>query len=403
MIDINDIERYKIEEDKRNKRIMASPDSKIVVGYHANCVDGITSAAVFNIFAPTLYFKNKDIEIANISVQYGDNYEKLIPVNPEEVELFLLDFSFPPKIMAELCKKFKKVHNWDHHISNINKLKDNEDIKEVNNFFPVFDLNKSGASLTLDTLIHSVIARDITPNKNGSELEKLAYNEVTCKSLDLYKFLVSMEHIYNEYLLSDIFKFVQIVESGDLYTFEEAYSKEIGSYLKLFYRNISISHASEILVNLKSKDFSYMQEKGESFLLKQDAEFFFKVNAISKSVQSNKLPLIKLNGVPVLCINYTGNVSDFGNTICRTVGVPVCMYWFMDKFDNGNVTTSVIASLRSMDHLPSINDVAESFGGGGHRNAAGFELSSSNPNFDEEFSKIFGSNANKVFLKDLEK
>ena len=102
-----------------------------------------------------------------------------------------------------------------------------------------------------------------------------------------------MEHIYNEYLLSDIFKFVQIVESGDLYTFEEAYSKEIGSYLKLFYRNISISHASEILVNLKSKDFSYMQEKGESFLLKQDAEFFFKVNAISKSVQSNKLPLIK--------------------------------------------------------------------------------------------------------------
>ena len=29
MIDIHDIERYKIEEDKRNKRIMASPDSKI--------------------------------------------------------------------------------------------------------------------------------------------------------------------------------------------------------------------------------------------------------------------------------------------------------------------------------------------------------------------------------------
>ena len=77
------------------------------------------------------------------------------------------------------------------------------------------------------------------------------------------------------------------------------------------------------------------------------------------------------------------------------------MYWFMDKFDNGSVTTSVIASLRSMDHLPSINDVAESFGGGGHRNAAGFELSSSNPKFDEEFSKIFGTKAERIFFKDL--
>ena len=56
MIDINNIERYKIEEDKRNKRIMASPDSKIVVGYHANCVDGITSAAVFNIFCTNSLF-----------------------------------------------------------------------------------------------------------------------------------------------------------------------------------------------------------------------------------------------------------------------------------------------------------------------------------------------------------
>ena len=110
----------------------------------------------------------------------------------------------------------------------------------------------------------------------------------------------------------------QIVESGDLYTFEEANSKEIGSYLKLFYKNISISHASEILVNLKSKDFSYMQEKGESFLLKQEAEFFFKVNAISKSVQLNKLPLIKLNGVPVLCINYWEMFQILEIPICRT-------------------------------------------------------------------------------------
>ena len=116
-----------------------------------------------------------------------------------------------------------------------------------------------------------------------------------------------------------------------------------------------------------------------------------------------QLPLIKLNGVPVLCINYTGNVSDFGNTICRTVGVPVCMYWFMEKVIDGVPYPSVIASMRSMDHLPSVCDITMFYGGGGHRNAAGFEIKGTVSDFDERFSKIFGSKANKVFLKDLEK
>ena len=115
------------------------------------------------------------------------------------------------------------------------------------------------------------------------------------------------------------------------------------------------------------------------------------------------MALTILNGIPTVCINYTGNVSDLGNFICRETNLPVCMYWFMEKVIDGVPYPSVIASMRSMDHLPSVCDITMFYGGGGLRNAAGFEIKGTDPDFDERFSKIFGSKANKVFLKDLEK
>ena len=128
-----------------------------------------------------------------------------------------------------------------------------------------------------------------------------------------------------------------------------------------------------------------------------------RIECWERDIENNKMALTILNGIPTICINYTGNVSDLGNFICRETNFPVCMYWFMEKVIDGVPYPSVIASMRSMDHLPSVCDITMFYGGGGHRNAAGFEIKGTVSDFDERFSKIFGSKANKVFLKDLEK
>jgi hypothetical protein len=254
-----------------------------------------------------------------------------------------------------------------------------------------------GASLTLFNLVHSSTIGNYEVNPNiEPELEeflqvgKIAYNTLT-------------QSTFSNTELENIWKFVKIVESGDLYTFKEPDSKEIGVYLKSYYKKISVNYAIEFISNLCLRDFHEMKMIGSSFLAKDQLEFHFMVKKIKRDIENNKMALTILNGIPTVCVNYTGNVSDLGNFICRETGFPVCMYWFMEKVIDGVPYPSVIASMRSMDHLPSVCDITMFYGGGGHRNAAGFEIKGTVSDFDERFSKIFGSKANKVFLKDLEK
>lgn len=401
MIDLNLIDTFKQEEFNFNKFHMKDPDNKdakIIVGYHGSCVDGITAAAIFKMFAPALLFKNKQIQIVTIDIQYGDSYTKLIPVHSENCELFLLDFSFGVQDIKELCKVFKKVTIWDHHEAAEKKI--NADLKEIEtlkNFNVVFDMNKCGASLTLFNLVHSNIIENYEVNPDiEPELEeflqvgKMAYNTLT-------------NGTFSSVELKNIWNFVKIVESGDLYTFKEPDSKEIGVYLKSYYKKISVNYAVEFILNLSLRDFHEMKNIGSSFLAKDQLEFHFMVKKIKRDIENNKMALVRLNGIPTVCINYTGNVSDLGNLICRETGFPVCMYWFMEKVIDGVPYPSVIASMRSMDHLPSVCDITMFYGGGGHRNAAGFEIKGTDSDFDERFSKIFGSKAEKIFLKDLEK
>ena len=401
MINLELIDDFKQEEWDFNRVCMKDPDNKdvkIIVGYHGSCIDGISAAAIFKMFAPALLFKNEQITIVTIDIQYGDSYTKLIPVHPENCELFLLDFSFGVQDIKELCKVFKKVTIWDHHEAAEKKINTGlEEILLLKNFNSVFDMNRCGTSLTLFNLVHSNIIKNYEVNPNiEPELEeflqvgKIAYNTLT-------------HNTFSSIELENIWAFVKIVESGDLYTFKEPDSKEIGVYLKSYYKKISVNYAIEFISNLSLRDFHEMKMIGSSFLAKDQLEFHFMVKKIKRDIENNKMALTILNGIPTVCINYTGNVSDLGNFICRETNFPVCMYWFMEKVIDGVPYPSVIASMRSMDHLPSVCDITMFYGGGGHRNAAGFEIKGTVSDFDERFSKIFGSNANKVFLKDLEK
>lgn len=73
-------------------------------------------------------------------------------------------------------------------------------------------------------------------------------------------------------------------------------------------------------------------------------------------------------GIEMMVVNCPLLHSEIGNAVVIRFQKP-CLVWRV-------LRPGVIeCSFRSMDHLPDISGVAKVFGGGGHRNAAGFSVS----------------------------
>jgi oligoribonuclease NrnB/cAMP/cGMP phosphodiesterase (DHH superfamily) len=74
---------------------------------------------------------------------------------------------------------------------------------------------------------------------------------------------------------------------------------------------------------------------------------------------------VNINGQKALCVNSPVLQSDIGNILARSSGIDFGMVWYQGQ-DNTRF------SLRSLDSKDDVSKIAQSFGGGGHRNAAGF-------------------------------
>jgi len=100
---------------------------KTVVIYHGECPDGFSAAWV----AWKKFGENADY--------FGANHEEPIPEGLTNKEIYVLDFSFPKEIMAELVKNNKKVIVIDHHKSA------EESVKMAHEY--VYEMDRSGAVL----------------------------------------------------------------------------------------------------------------------------------------------------------------------------------------------------------------------------------------------------------------
>lgn len=356
MIEVQNIESFWKEQIQRNKEKMAEPGHKIILAYHASCVDGITSAAIMGLLNP-------EIEIF-IPIQYGDPISKLIPEDAGNCDLMMVDFSLKEKELIEVCNIFNEVYIFDHHLTAENVMQNILDSKETpNNLNYYIEQRRSGAGIALQLCCNGLLRLDIDifiENYSNENLQKI---KDIFRNLDL-EFDV-------------IYRFVRLVESGDLYNFKESSSKEIGLYLKQIYKRISIIHAMDFIMNLNPYDLSEMISYGENFLKIQNDDFHFRTESLLRGLENGTLKPKKLNGTEVICLNFTGNISDFGNGICKKLNYPVCLYSFKEttNSESGETKVTFIASLRSLDILPSVEEIASSFpGGGGHRNAAGFSF-----------------------------
>lgn len=176
--------------------------------------------------------------------------------------------------------------------------------------FCVFDMNESGASLAWKYFF---------PNKEVPNLVRYI------KDRDLWKFKEHNSEIINSYI--------------------QSYPMEIGWYEKLY----------SDLETYEGKEIAYQVGSGINRYKKT------MVQAICKNASINK------QGIPIA--NTSLLFSEVGHELCKMYPeAPFAIYYY-DRLLDGTRQFG----LRSVGDF-DVSEVARGFGGGGHKNAAGFQM-----------------------------
>jgi oligoribonuclease NrnB/cAMP/cGMP phosphodiesterase (DHH superfamily) len=158
-------------------------------------------------------------------------------------------------------------------------------------------------------------------------------------------------------------KLVDYTEDRDLWRWKLLQSKEVNASLASYPKDFAIWDNLED--RLKENFISIVQE-GMAILRYQDQ--------VAKDHYSKPV-LVTIRGHQVHCVNATTLFSDIAGKLAE--GMPFGVAWF--RRQDGKYQFS----LRSRNEAVDVSEIAKSFGGGGHRNAAGFEA--------ESLESVFGT------------
>jgi len=300
--------------------------------YHAHCLDGITAATI--TYKYLLESDVMDTNIVTRAVNYTDPLEDIIACisSYRITDIYIVDFSFKKEDLYLLSEGVNNIRLIDHHASAFRNLVDeNYEVKKdsVEQFIikdiagmckiqVILNNNESGASLCYKSLIDPCI-------KGDSKLPRL----------------------------------VRYVKDYDLYRFTYRGTKAVNKYLKMqeksTYRFLSLLH--------KFEDADFHKKviiTGESILQYEES-------LEEELISAGKTP-IYISGVSGLCVNAPGSLaSSIGTKLAGKSGT-FGATWFQAA--NGGVKFS----LRSIGDSCDVGKLAETMGGGGHKNAAGFSM-----------------------------
>lgn len=280
--------------------------------YHANCVDGFASAWVVNRFF------NGEVEF--FAAKYGS-----LPPAAVGRHVIIVDFSYPADTLKLMGDMSLGVLVLDHHKTAQEMLAEfvepmelwteprHDKGKSTKAVRAHFDMNRSGAGMTWDYFFRGVPRPML----------------------------------------------VDLVEDRDLWRFKKIGTREIHSLLTgdemTFQRMTELNEELEC----NSATFMGLIDKGAAI----DRAHLQKCKELIEAARH----MINLDGNAVPCCNApTHMASDVGNMLCQ--GWPFAVtYW--DRPD-GKRSYSLRSTSESMD----VGEIAKRHGGGGHRNAAGFEV-----------------------------
>ena len=283
---------------------------KLVI-YHAGCWDGFCSAWL-------LWQRFPDAEF--MPAQYGDHRPDKSKIEGRDV--YIVDFSYPRPILQQLYEWSASLIVLDHHKTAA---------KELDKLpYCVFDMAKSGASLT-----HEYIDR--------------ANDGVT-------RGLGTPPHWMVAY-----------VEDRDLWNWELSHSRAVNAFLR--------SHPLDFetwrriaKIEWDTDEFDAIVREGEAILRAEQQTVEAKVSqshlvAVARPQNWSDDDSLFWSNWKVT--NATTLVSETGEALAKETGVGCC--WF--ELPSGERVYSLRAVAESN---VDVSEIAKAFGGGGHKNAAGF-------------------------------
>ncbi len=222
--------------------------------------------------------------------------------------VYIVDFSYPRETLLTMYEDALDLLVLDHHKTAAADLADLP--------FAEFDMDRSGAGMAWD---------NFNPGKARPPLVKYVEDR------DLWRFAHGDET-----------RFFCAVVQADFNRIEDADDKVI---------------AAQLLLQADNEDVHQIMNEGRILV-----EHF---NGIVDNIEEQGAYLVNLLGTDCSCINAPGIfASELGNALVKHHNRPA-LVWYCD----GQIVKGM---LRSADHLPDVSAIARAFGGGGHRNAAGF-------------------------------
>lgn len=291
-----------------------------LVIYHANCADGFGAAWVFHHMQDKLE-QSFDFHAGVYGVPPPDCTDRVV---------YLVDFSYKRDVVKEICAVAKRVILIDHHKTAIEDLKNL--YYEHPNFLTYTDLERSGAML----------AWDYWHNTTHTRLGAVV-TEFTPRSDNYMAPPPLLAHI----------------QDRDLWKFNLPCTREISA--SLFSYEYSFEDW-DFLMATDALALDIMIKEGAAIERKHHKD----IAELVKVTQ--RIMTIGDYDVPVASLPYTYS-SDAGHLMAanyRDGKVFAACYW--DTIDKRQF------SLRSTSEGLDVSAIASSYGGGGHRNAAGFSV-----------------------------
>lgn len=278
---------------------------KTVVMYHADCSDGFGAA-----YCAWVALGDEDVKF--IGLRYGDIKEAEdfdIVLDKDTREVYVLDFSFPPELMAHLRNRVQVVRWIDHHKTAFEDLGlDPEARYEVSaGHYTLLDNSRSGAYLAA------------------------------------------------QHFLGAVPRLLKHVDDRDRWQFDLPGTQEVYAALQLE-RPWKFERWHELIV-----------EDAKCAKLRRTGEAVLKVYEQQIRDISAAALYCNIDGKPGLAVNSREHISEVGNRLaqdCDAFG----LIWYYDA-----ATGMCNCSLRSVGDY-DVSEIAKRYGGGGHKNAAGFRV-----------------------------
>ena len=157
--------------------------------------------------------------------------------------------------------------------------------------------------------------------------------------------VLAWEHVYPFMPVPQILQYVQ---DRDLWRFELNKSKEVNAYIATLPNDFEVWDGFDIVAAIRC---------GGAILAFQGQQ----IERAMKNVRFDKIA-----GYRIPVVNLSDNISEVGNEMCKRFPEYPFSVSYCDRADGQRSW-----SLRSIGDF-DVADIAKKFGGGGHRNAAGF-------------------------------